>query len=182
MPGAPQDFFQWEKERPALNPQFVDGAGPGPAAATNILINLVWEDTMAYVDQAEADVNWGFSGAEWTFLQGLGWQVDGTQIAASQLTRATSPDLQIGSEVDVVVVIEGVIAGSFEIRYGNDVIATGITTSGTFSGTVIATGAAAPVIIEADVDGVGSISYAAVGEANAYRRFRFDNAGPITVA
>ena len=181
MPGENQSFFQWEKERPLLNPQFVDGAGPGPSAAISLLTNLIWDDDFdQYASQPEAEVNWTPSSIDWTFEASVSQWLLAAAVGAENITRVTT-DILTGDEVTVGVIVE-VDSGSFELRLGGVVVAAGITTSGTFIATVVAGGDNPAVIVEGAAGAIGAVSQVLVGTFNEYRRFRGLNAGPITVA
>ena len=181
MPGENQPFFQWEKERPLLNPQFVDGAGPGPAAASDLELSLIWLDGFGqYADQPEAEVFWTPSAIEWTFEAAVDAWFLATAIAPENIARATT-GIEIGDEVTVGVTVV-VDAGTFELRLGAQVVVAGITESGNFVATITSTAVNPDVVIEGAAGAVGSVEQAVVGQANLYARFRAANAGPITVA
>lgn len=182
MPGAPQDFFQWEKERPLLNPQFVDGAGPGPGAANHLGTNLIWDDDFTqYADQPEAEVNWTPSGVEWTFEASVSLWLLAAAIAPETISRPTT-EIEMGEEVVVGVLMNDVDTGEFELRLGAVVVVTAITEAGIHIGTVVAGAANPDVIVEGEIGAVGSVERVLVGTVNDYARFRFENSGPITVA
>lgn len=175
------DYLQWEKARPDINPAFTDGAGPGPAAATNFLEDIIWEDTLDYDNEVAALVNWDIDGAEWTFDEFTGlWNVSGAQIGVTKLSRLATIEVQIGTLVRVTVVVDSISAGALDIRLDAQQIVVA-SVPGTFTGVVTAAGAAGFVIIEGSATAVAGISYVKLSIDKAFNTYRLANDSAITV-
>ena len=176
-----QSYQRFVKERPDLNPAFVDGAAPGLPASSTIIQELIWSDHFGQYDsEAESLVNWTISGPEWTFQPSDDhWSVSGTQQAVSKFSRPLTIDA--GVNLLLILKITGYRTGTFSILYDDQVAVSGIAADGDFQGVITTTNPNGTVTVEASDDGIGQVSYVSAGLARAYEVFRDAVAGPVTL-